>query len=43
MLGDAPYVLVVTNALPAKTIPELIALAKAKPRALNYPKDANNA
>ena len=36
MVGEAPYVLVVTNALPATTIPELVALAKAKPRALNY-------
>lgn len=31
-----PYVVLVANAVPVKTIPELIALAKAKPGALNY-------
>lgn len=31
-----PYVVLVPNALPVKSIPELIALAKAKPGALNY-------
>lgn len=35
-IRDAPYVLVVHNGLPAKNVAELIALAKAKPRALNY-------
>ncbi len=36
MIGDAPYVLVVNTKLPARNIAELIELAKAKPRALNY-------
>lgn len=31
-----PYVVLVPNALPVKSVPELIALAKAKPGALNY-------
>jgi tripartite-type tricarboxylate transporter receptor subunit TctC len=35
-IGDAPYVLVVYDRLPARNVGELIALAKAKPRALNY-------
>ncbi|MCC6780748.1 MAG: tripartite tricarboxylate transporter substrate binding protein [Hyphomicrobiales bacterium] len=35
-IGDAPYVLVVHDRLPARNVAELIALAKAKPRALNY-------
>jgi tripartite-type tricarboxylate transporter receptor subunit TctC len=35
-IGAQPYVLVVTNGLAAKSVPELIALAKAKPGALNY-------
>ena len=33
---EQPYVVLVPNALPVKSIPELIALAKAKPGALNY-------
>jgi tripartite-type tricarboxylate transporter receptor subunit TctC len=32
----SPYAMVVTNSLPAKSIQELIALAKAKPGALNF-------
>jgi tripartite-type tricarboxylate transporter receptor subunit TctC len=36
MIGSAPYVLAVYPGLPAKNVSELIALAKAKPRALNY-------
>jgi tripartite-type tricarboxylate transporter receptor subunit TctC len=36
MIGSSPFVLAVFPALPAKDIPELIALARAKPRALNY-------
>jgi tripartite-type tricarboxylate transporter receptor subunit TctC len=36
MLGSQPYVLVVYPGLPAQNIAELIALAKAKPGALNY-------
>ncbi len=35
-IGDAPYVLVVHDRLPARNVGELIALAKSKPRALNY-------
>jgi tripartite-type tricarboxylate transporter receptor subunit TctC len=36
MIGGTPYVLVVYPGLPAKTLAELIALAKQKPGALNY-------
>src|SRR5215467_13577079 len=36
MLANTPYVLVLYPGVPAKDIKELIALAKAKPRALNY-------
>jgi tripartite-type tricarboxylate transporter receptor subunit TctC len=36
MIGGAPYVLVVYPGLPAKNLPELLALAKAKPGQLNY-------
>ncbi len=36
MIGSAPYVLVVYPGLPASNLAELIALAKAKPGALNY-------
>jgi len=36
MLGSSPFVLAVYPGLPAKTVVELIALAKAKPRALTY-------
>jgi len=36
MIGSQPYVLGVYAGLPAKNVAELIALAKAKPRALNY-------
>lgn len=36
MIGGAPYVLVAYPGLPAKTLAELIALAKAKPGKLNY-------
>ena len=36
MIGGTPYVLVVYPGLQAKTVRELIALAKAKPGALNY-------
>jgi tripartite-type tricarboxylate transporter receptor subunit TctC len=34
--ASAPYVLVVPNSLPAKTVQELLALARAKPGQLNY-------
>jgi len=33
---EGPYVLVVNPALPAKTLAELVALAKAKPGSINY-------
>jgi tripartite-type tricarboxylate transporter receptor subunit TctC len=36
MLVDTPYALVVYPGLPARSVAELIALAKAKPRALNF-------
>jgi tripartite-type tricarboxylate transporter receptor subunit TctC len=36
MLGDSPFLLALYPGLPVKTVPELIALAKAKPRTLNY-------
>lgn len=36
MLVDTPYALVVYPGLPAKSVAELIALAKAKPRTLNF-------
>ena len=36
MLGSSPFILSVYTGLPAKNIPELIALAKSKPRALSY-------
>ena len=36
IVTSAPYVLVIDPRLPAKTLGELVALAKAKPGALNY-------
>jgi tripartite-type tricarboxylate transporter receptor subunit TctC len=36
MLANSPYVLVVSAGLAAKSVPELITLAKRKPGALNY-------
>jgi tripartite-type tricarboxylate transporter receptor subunit TctC len=36
MIASSPYVLVVYPGVPAKNIPELIALAKSKPGVLNY-------
>jgi tripartite-type tricarboxylate transporter receptor subunit TctC len=36
MIGSSPFVLAVYRELPASNVPELVALAKAKPRALNY-------
>jgi tripartite-type tricarboxylate transporter receptor subunit TctC len=35
-IANAPYVVLATNALPAKTIPEFIAYAKANPGKINY-------
>lgn len=39
--GDAPNVLVVHPSLAAKSVPELIALAKAKPGSINYASSGN--
>ena len=36
MIASSPYVLVMYPGVPAKTIPELVALAKSKPGVLNY-------
>jgi tripartite-type tricarboxylate transporter receptor subunit TctC len=36
MIGDAPYVLVVNSSLPAQNVADVIRLAKAQPRSLNY-------
>jgi tripartite-type tricarboxylate transporter receptor subunit TctC len=36
MLGSSPFLLALYPGLPVRTVPELIALAKAKPRALSY-------
>lgn len=36
MIGASPYVLSIYPGLPANSVADLIALAKAKPRALNY-------
>lgn len=36
LLGRGPNVLVANHALPAKTLPELIALAKSRPGKINY-------
>ncbi len=36
MLGNSPFLLALYPGLPVKTVPELVALAKAKPRTLNY-------
>jgi tripartite-type tricarboxylate transporter receptor subunit TctC len=41
LLTAAPYVLVVHPSVPAKTIKELITLAKTKPEALNYSSGGN--
>jgi tripartite-type tricarboxylate transporter receptor subunit TctC len=36
MLGSSPFVLALFPAVPAQTVQDLIALARARPRALNY-------
>jgi tripartite-type tricarboxylate transporter receptor subunit TctC len=36
LIGVVPYVLAVSPNLPAKTVPELLALAKSKPKTLSY-------
>ena len=40
-VADAPSVLLVTNSLPVKTVPELIAYGKANPGKLNYATSGN--
>ena len=41
LIAEAPFLLVVNPALPAATVKELIALAKAQPSALNYSSGGN--
>ena len=41
LLGDVPNVLIVNNNVPAKTVQEFIALAKAQPGKLNYGSSGN--
>ena len=41
LIAEAPFLLVVSPALPAGTVGELIALAKARPGALNYSSGGN--
>lgn len=36
LIGTSPFILIASNSLPAKTLPEMIALAKAKPGTLSY-------
>lgn len=36
LIGTSPFILIASNSLPARTLPEMIALAKAKPGALSY-------
>jgi tripartite-type tricarboxylate transporter receptor subunit TctC len=36
LVASSPYVMIVNAALPARTVPEFIALAKARPGQLNY-------
>jgi tripartite-type tricarboxylate transporter receptor subunit TctC len=36
MIGNSPFVLTVYPGLPARTLPELVALAKSRPRVLRY-------
>ncbi|HWI15909.1 MAG TPA: tripartite tricarboxylate transporter substrate binding protein [Burkholderiales bacterium] len=41
LLGTVPFILVVHPAVPAKTVPELVQLAKAKPGQINYASAGN--
>ena len=41
LVASAPYVLAVNPALPARSVQELIALAKSKPRELNFASTGN--
>ncbi len=43
LIASTAYILVVHPSVPAKTVQELIALAKAKPRQLNYSSGGNGA
>lgn len=36
LIGTSPFILVTSNTLPAKTLPEMIALARLKPGSLSY-------
>jgi tripartite-type tricarboxylate transporter receptor subunit TctC len=36
LIGTSPFILIATKSLPATTLPEMIALAKAKPGTLSY-------
>jgi tripartite-type tricarboxylate transporter receptor subunit TctC len=36
LIGTSPFILIASNSLPVKTLPEMIALAKAKPGTLSY-------
>ena len=36
LIGTSPFVLIMNNKVPAQTLPELLALAKAKPGSLSY-------
>jgi len=40
-VANAPYVVLVTNALPVKTVPEFIAYAKANPGKINFASGGN--
>ena len=40
-IGGAPYVMVINPSVPAKTVPEFIAYAKANPRKLNMASPGN--
>ncbi|OVZ57660.1 hypothetical protein CDO44_18075 [Pigmentiphaga sp. NML080357] len=41
LVGTSPYVMIATPNLPANTVPELVALAKAKPGQLSYASTGN--
>ena len=41
MIAATPFMLVVNPAVAAKTVPELVALARSKPRQMNYGSSGN--